>query len=230
MTWRAILLFISAYLLGSIPTAYLAGRWLHGIDVRQYGTGNVGGSNVWHSVARWAVVPVGLFDVCKAALPAWLALGPLNLGYSMAVISGLCAAVGHAWPIYLGFTGGRALSSILGTLAVVFPWGALIQLLVMGLGLVLHIEHLTNVGLLAMPLLSLIFDRPPAVTWGCVAMIILTAVKRVDANRTPLPPGPERWKVIGRRLWLDRDILSHEEWVARGPAEIQPVGEGGNAG
>ncbi len=223
MIWQAILLCIGAYLLGSIPTAYLAGRRLRGIDVRQYGTGNVGGSNLWHSVARWTTVPVGLFDVCKAALPAWLALGPLDLGYPVAIAAGLCAALGHAWSLYLGFTGGRALSSILGTLAVVFPWGALIQLSLMGLGLILHIEALSALlGLLALPLLSMAFGRPPAVTWGCVAMIVLIAVKRVEANCTPLPPGPERWKVIWRRLWLDRDIPSHEEWVARRPSEVQP--------
>jgi len=208
-----------AYLLGSIPTAYLVGRWLRGIDIRQYGTGNVGGSNVWHSVARWAVVPVGLFDIGKAALPAWLALGPLRLGYPVAVAAGLCAAVGHAWSLYLGFTGGRAMSCVLGTLAVVFPWGALIQLLVMGVGFALHVESLTTLGLLALPLLSLAFGRPPAVTWGSVAMIVLTAVKRVEANRAPLPSGAERWRVVWRRLWLDRDVPSHEEWVARRPLD-----------
>ncbi|MCK4470791.1 MAG: glycerol-3-phosphate acyltransferase [Anaerolineae bacterium] len=224
------LLMLIAYLLGSIPTAYLAGRWLRNIDIRQYGTGNVGGSNVWESVACWAVVPVGLFDICKAALPAWLALSPLDLGYPVAVVAGLCAALGHTWSLYLGFTGGRALSSILGTLAVVFPWGALIQLLVMGVGFVLHIELLTTLGLLALPFLSLAFGRPPAVTWGCVAMIVLIAIKRVEANRTPLPPGTERRKVIWRRLWLDRDVSSHEEWVARRPAEAQPDEGRGNAG
>ncbi|MEA3377533.1 MAG: glycerol-3-phosphate acyltransferase [Chloroflexota bacterium] len=228
MIWQAISLLIGAYFVGSIPTAYLAGRWLRGIDVRQHGTGNVGGSNVWHSVARWAVVPVGLFDVGKAALPAWLALGALDLGYPVAVAAGLCAAVGHAWSLYLGFTGGRALGCILGTLAVVFPQGALIQLLVMGVGFVLHAVLLTTLGLLALPPLSLVFGQPPAVTWGCVAAIVLTAVKRVDANRTPLPPGPDRGKVIWRRLWLDRDIASHEAWVSRGPAEIQPDEGQGN--
>ena len=158
------LLAISAYLLGSVPTAYLAGRWLKGIDVRRHGTGNVGGCNVWHSVARWAVLPVGIFDVAKAALPAWLALKRPDLGYPVAVVAGLCAALGHAWSVFLGFTGGRALSCILGTLVVVFPWAALIQLLVMGLGLLFRIEVFTTLAILALPLPSLAFDRPPAVT------------------------------------------------------------------
>jgi len=221
MNWRAIALLAAAYLLGSIPTAYLTGRWLRGIDVRRYGTGNVGGSNIWHSVARWAMVPVGLFDVSKAALPAWLALSQPELGYPWAVGAGMCAALAHAWSPFLGFTGGRALSCILGTLAVVFPWGALIQLLVMGLGLALHVDLMTILGLLTLPILSLTFGQPPTVTWGCVAMILLTAAKRVEANHTPLPRSSEKWAVVWRRLWLDRDIPSHEEWVARRPAEEQ---------
>jgi glycerol-3-phosphate acyltransferase PlsY len=162
---------------------------------------------------------VGVFDLGKAALPTWLALGPLDLGYPMALAGGLCAAVGHAWPVTMGFIGGRALGSLIGILAVVFPWGALIQLLAMLLGLVLRFELMTTLGLLAMPLLSFAFGRPPAVTVGCIAMIALTAVKRVEGNRRPLPRGPDRWTVVWRRLWLDRDVRDHQEWLARGPGD-----------
>jgi len=218
LAWKAIALFAGAYLLGGVPTAYLAGRWLRGIDIRQYGTGSVGGSNVWHSVARWAIVPVGLFDLCKAVLPAWLALGPLDAGYPAAVIAGLCAAMGHGWSPYLGFTGGRAISCILGTLVVVFPTGALVQLLVMGAGYLLQIELMTTLGLLALPILSLAWGRPAAVAWGCSAMVVLTLAKRLEANRRALPaPGPDRRRVIVRRLFFDRDIASLADWVGRRP-------------
>jgi len=215
MVWRSVLLCVGAYLLGAFPTAYVVGRLVKGIDIRQHGTGNVGVSNVWHSVAHWAVVPTAIGDLGKAALPTWLALGPLDLGYPVAVAAGLCAALGHAWSPYLGFTGGRGLASMIGTLLIVFPWGGVIQVLTMVAGLILRVELFTTLALLAMPFLSLAFGRPPAVTWGCVAMILITAVKRMEANRTPLPAGPERWRVLWRRLWLDRDIPSHEEWLAR---------------
>ena len=226
---QTVLLCVSAYLLGSIPTAYVLGRMTIGGDIRQYGTGNVGGNNLWHAGVRWAIVPVGLFDIAKAALPAWLALGPLNLGYAAAVMAGLCAVIGHAWSIFLGFTGGRAVSTILGTLLVVFPVSVLTQLLLMGLGMVLRVRVLTTIGLLALPFLSLAFGRPPAVTWGCGAMIAVTAVKRLEANRAPLPPDGERWRVLWRRLWLDREIASHEQWVARRPPEAQPGSDASKA-
>lgn len=225
MSWRTPSLLLGSYLLGSFPTAYLIGRWLRGIDVRRHGTGNVGAVNAWESVARWTIVPVGLFDMGKAALPAWLALRALDLGYPVAVTAGLCAALGHAWSPFLDFTGGRALGCFLGVLTVVLPWGALVELLMMGMGLVVHVELLTTFGLLALPLLSLALGRPRSVTYGCVAMIVLTVIKRVEANRTPLPSGSERWRIVWRRLWFDRDTPSREEWVSRDPEEIYPSGK-----
>ncbi len=218
MSWQGILLCVGAYLLGAFPTAYVVGRLVKGIDIRQYGTGNVGASNVWNSIAPWAAIPVAASDIGKAALSAWLALKPLDLGYSWAVAAGLCAALGHAWSPYLRFTGGRGLASIIGTLLVVFPLGGLIQVGMMVLGFLIKNELLTTLTLLAMPLLSMAFDRPPVVTWGCVAMILLTAVKRLEANRTPLPSGRDRWAVVWRRLWLDRDVPSHREWLTRRPS------------
>jgi glycerol-3-phosphate acyltransferase PlsY len=196
---RVVLLCLGANLLGSVPTAYLVGRVTVGDDMRKYGTGYVGGNNLWHSGVRWAIAPVGLFDIAKAALPAWLALEPLKLGHGAVVAAGICAEIGHAWSIFLGLTGGRAHSAIIGTLLVVFPAGALFQLLIMGPGLLLRTHLLTTVGLLALPFLSLAAGRPPVVTRGCVAMIGLTAAKRLEANRTPLPAGRERWGVIWRR-------------------------------
>jgi glycerol-3-phosphate acyltransferase PlsY len=72
----SIFLILFGYLLGSIPTAYLAARWKKHVDLRRYGNGTVSGSMVYEHVARWLVVPVWLFDVAKAALPAWLRREP----------------------------------------------------------------------------------------------------------------------------------------------------------
>lgn len=215
--WQLALFLIGAYLLGSMPTAYLAGRWLRGVDVRDYGSGNVGGNNAGNVIGPWARIVVGLIDIAKAAVPAWLALGPLDLGVGIAVLAGLCATIGHDWSIFLGFNGGRGISGILGTLLVVFPWGAAFLLLAMFAGWRLNSTAGSSAGLLGLPMLSLILDMEPAVTWGCLAMIAITALKRLEANRRPLPKGPERRRVIWRRLWLDRDIDDHEAWLARRP-------------
>lgn len=214
---QIVFLLAGSYLTGSIPSAYFIGRWLKGIDIRQYGTGNVGGSNVFNSVSKWAVIPVAIFDIGKAAVPAWLALYPLDLGYGVAIAAGMAAAVGHAWSPFLNFTGGRALSCIFGTLIVVFPQGALFMVAILVLGFIFKKDFATTLALLIQPVLSVLYDMPTAVTWGTIAMILFTAVKRLEANRTPLPEGSDRSSVMWRRLWLDRDVADVKKWRYRKP-------------
>jgi glycerol-3-phosphate acyltransferase PlsY len=74
MILESVLLILVAYLLGSVSATYLVGRWLGGKDLRQYGSGTLGGSVVYEHVGFWAVVPVIVFDIGKAAAPTALAL------------------------------------------------------------------------------------------------------------------------------------------------------------
>ena len=122
MNLQPIFFILAGYLIGSIPTGYLAGKWLKGMDLRRYGSGTISGSMVWEHVSRWAVFPVGIFDIVKGALPTWLGL-ELGLGEMVAVGAGFAAVAGHNWPLYLGFTGGWGLSPFVGILLVIFPWG-----------------------------------------------------------------------------------------------------------
>jgi glycerol-3-phosphate acyltransferase PlsY len=218
MTVEAILIVACAYLLGSIPTAYLVGRGLKGLDVRSYGSGTVSGSMVYEHVARWAVVPVGLFDMGKAALPAWLAL-EMDLGTAVAAIAGLAAVAGHNWPAFLHFTGGRGLGSFMGVLLVLFPWGFPWMLGFLAIGWLLGDSAPWALASIAtLPVLALLVSGPSVVAFLAGGMLLLTLGKRLEANRRPLPPpGPHRRKVILRRLLLDRDIADHKEWIRRKP-------------
>ena len=217
---ESALVVLGGYLLGSIPTAYLAGKWLGKLDLRRYGSGTVSGSMVYEHVARWAVVPVGLFDMAKAAFPAWLALY-LGLGMPTAAAAGLAAVAGHNWPIFLRFTGGRGLGTFMGLLVVIFPWGFPWLLAFLALGWRLgDSAPWALVGLVTLPLFSYLISGPSVVAPATGVMLLLTLAKRLEANRRPLPPpGPERRRVILRRLLLDRDIASHSEWIRREPDE-----------
>ena len=225
MTLHSVLLVLGGYLLGSIPTAYLVAKWLAKRDLRHYGSGTVSGSMVYEHVARWAVVPVGLFDMAKAAFPAWLALY-LDLGLPTAAAAGLAAVAGHNWPVFLRFTGGRGLGAFMGVLVVIFPWGFPWMLAFLAIGWRLgDSAPWALASLVTLPLFSYLIGGPDVVAPATGVMLLLTLAKRLEANRRPLPPpGPERRRVILRRLLLDRDIASHSEWIRREPDETPPPG------
>ena len=211
-----LLLLVLAYLLGSIPTAYLVGRWVKGIDVRRVGSGTVSGSMVYEHVARWLIVPVALFDIAKAALPTWLGL-ELGYGEAGAVAAGLAALVGHNWPIFLGFTGGRGLSIFMGSLLVLFPWGGAWLLACVAIGFFLGDSAPWALAcMVSMPLLVWLLDGSPVLYALILGMLVITLLKRLEANRRPLPPpGAERRRVIWLRLIYDRDIPDHRAWIDR---------------
>ncbi len=217
--WVKALWVLAGYLLGSFPSAYLAGRLFRGIDIRRYGSRAVTGSNVYENVSRPAIVLVGLFDVGKAALPTWLALW-WGLGLPAALLSGLAAVAGHNWPLYLGFHGGRGIGSCVGVLLVVFPGGVLWIGLSLLLGWRLRNAGLPLVGFLTLPVLAYVAGQPPAVVWACLGMLLLIVLKRLEGNRAPLPADPqERKEVLLRRFLFDRDLADWEVWAHRRPEE-----------
>ncbi|NIM94848.1 MAG: glycerol-3-phosphate acyltransferase [Anaerolineales bacterium] len=214
----SIFVVVFGYLIGSIPTAYLAGRWIKKIDLREYGSGTISGSMVWEHVGKWPLFPVGIFDVLKGTFPTWLALY-LGLDDVVAAMAGVAAVVGHNWPIYLKFTGGRGLSPMLGTWLVLWWPATLWMLIPIAIGWALGDSAPWALGtLLTLPIFSYFAGGPTVVTPTALAFTAITLVKRLEANRRPLPqPGPERRKVILRRLIFDRDIPHHRTWLDRTP-------------
>lgn len=213
-----IVLVILGYLIGSIPSAYLAGKWVKGIDLRQYGSGTVSGSMVWEHVAHWAVVPVGLFDIFKGTIACWLGL-KLGGGAVVAALAGLAAVVGHNWPIYLKFTGGRGLSPFMGMMLVIFPWGTVWVLAALAIGYLFGDSGpWALASLITIPLLSHWLGGGSVVSWSAIAMAVITLIKRLEANGRSLPQDPTaRRNVILLRLLFDRDIKSHVDWIRRTP-------------
>ncbi|OQY18009.1 MAG: hypothetical protein B6I34_11375 [Anaerolineaceae bacterium 4572_32.1] len=221
MRWVwTVLMIATGYLLGSIPCAYLLARAVRGIDLRRYGSGNVGGSNVGVWLGTWATVVAGLGDVLKAVLAVWLALR-LGFGLPVALATGLAAVVGHSWSLYLGFSGGRGLAAWLGTLAVTFFPGAVYFLGWLAVGRLAHLTAVgALVGLVTLPVFAWLLGRPPAVIVACAVMLLIALLKRLEANHLPLPVEPAaRRRVLLHRLLLDRDVGPREEWTRRTPEE-----------
>ena len=215
-------LYILSYLLGAIPAAYIIGKTVKGVDIRGYGSGNVGSTNVFHHVGRKWAMSLGTLEVLvKGALPVWIALYVLNWDRSSAVLIGppLLAVAGHNWSIFLKFQGGRGLAVATGALLGLSPI-LLVAFVVVSIGgwsVTRSSGVWVLISLALLPLWSVIAGEPAAVTYIAMGLLLLTVLKRLFSNWTPLPEGRPKGKVIFNRLFRDRDVDDKSDWVRRVP-------------
>ena len=162
MITKAAVLIVFSYLLGAIPFAYLAGRWRKGIDIRTVGTLNAGAHNVMLEVGRGIGFLVAALDIGKGALPV-LAANWLRLSSWIGLGAGMAAVLGHNYPPYLGFRGGKGAAASLGVLLALMPLETLAAMVVLGILYMGAHSIITAVGV-SFPLLSLLAwwrHRPP---------------------------------------------------------------------
>ncbi len=159
---RPALLIIAAYLLGSLPFGYAAGR-LARVDLRATGSGNTGATNVYRSLGLWGAVPVILLDVLKGFLPAWLF--PMWDGEAwpyLAIVYGIAAVAGHVWSVFLRLRGGKGVATAAGVMLALAPIAAAIAMLVW-VGLVFITGFVSVASLIAaalVPVLAYFEDAP----------------------------------------------------------------------
>jgi glycerol-3-phosphate acyltransferase PlsY len=119
-TVTTIGMILFAYLFGSVPAALLIGRRV-GTDLRKVGSRNPGAANLFREVGKgWGIIG-GLFDALKGFIPTFLAKGVLGLSPWVVTLVGIAAVVGHNWPLYFGFNGGRGLATTIGATAYLLP-------------------------------------------------------------------------------------------------------------
>jgi len=190
-----LLVLIGGYLLGSISGALLLGR-LRRIDIRTMGSGNAGGTNALRTVGWRFALGVVLIDVGKGAAAAGLlplAVQPLGAdgpGITLlAAAAGLTAVIGHVWPIYFRFRGGKGAGTAVGAIAVVAPWCLLPLLLVwlvtlIGTGYVGLATILA--GLSLVPSMWLLGPQPLPPALGALAIalaVLLIFTHRANLSR-----------------------------------------------
>lgn len=152
MTWLFLLL---AYLVGATPTSYMVGRWIHGIDLRKHGSGNLGATNAFRVLGWRPALPVVLVDVAKGWVPA--ALFPLWDGapaLEWALAYGASAILGHIFSVFVGFRGGKGVATSAGVFMALAPWAVLIAGVVWGV-VVLLTRIISLASLLAAILLPI---------------------------------------------------------------------------
>lgn len=229
-----ILLLIGAYLVGSVPAAQVMAKLLKGIDLKQFGSGNVGASNLIKATSKWAAIPVILFDFAKGLvfvlLARWLGLNV----YAQAAV-GLTAIAGHSWPVFLNFSGGRGILTSLGVSFALMPWLTAIALSIAGISALFRQMAL---GVLAatvfLPLAAWLIGPPLGVTdhlpyaMFCLAMFIVLAFRRLTAQTPAMAAPVPRGERFINRLLFDRDIRDREAWLNRLSGKA-PVSSGPNA-
>jgi glycerol-3-phosphate acyltransferase PlsY len=188
---------VAAYLLGSIPVGVILTRMLGKGDVRNAGSGNIGATNVARVAGPLAGVLTLVLDAAKGATAVWLAARFTSESASWMVIAGLSALIGHCFPVWLGFRGGKGVATAAGVFLVLCPLALLGSLTLFVLVVVFSryvslgsISAAASIPLLVYFLWAPHHAPPLMVTFGALAAAILVVYKH-DANIQRLLEGRE---------------------------------------
>jgi glycerol-3-phosphate acyltransferase PlsY len=153
MMERAALIALG-YFSGSIPFGVLVARWVRGVDVRTQGSGNIGATNVARVAGKKLGVAVLALDALKGALPVLLTMALVPNSRAIHAAVGLAAFLGHVFPVWLRFKGGKGVATALGVLAVLAPWAALAAFVVYAF--LFGVWRISSIGSLAGGITALI--------------------------------------------------------------------------
>ena len=226
------LLTLGAYLLGSVPAAYLAARWSRGIDIRQCGDGNVGSTNLMRLTSKRIAIPVVIFDLGKGALMVWIAQ-LLGLDIPQQVTVGLAAVIGHNWPVFLRFNGGKGIFTSLGVISILVPWlGLIILAIAYGLAPFHQLAVGVFLAVIFAPTAAWFLSQPLGVTdklplaLGFLVIFLLVVIRRLTAPRTIFTASVTRGQLLVNRLLFDRDIRDRKVWINQRQSQPEKQREG----
>ena len=223
--FASLFIIVAAFLIGAIPSGYIAARLARGIDIRRYGSGNVGASNVIRHVGARTGILTGAFDCLVKGALAVAAVGWLGMDGWTQSAAAFAAVAGHCWSPFLGFTGGRGVATGIGAAVGLGMWS---EILMLGVSIFVIGRLLTRdtalwvlAGMAALPIAALAPpDMQPAQTALSAAVIVaLIMAKRLTANwERPQTEYPLRNVFMYRLIW-DRDVPKRVEWTGRNPVE-----------
>lgn len=184
MPWAFLLL---SYLLGAVPSGYIAGRTLRGIDLRQHGSGNLGATNAFRVLGPRVAALVMLFDVMKGFVPTVVfpeLAGVPTLAWAMAF--GAAAIVGHVFSVFVAFRGGKGVATAAGVFLGLAPWAVLagfaVWLVVLRLGRMVSLASVTAAVSMSV-ILALTDDRPAVLALGLGVAAFIVFAHRANIAR-----------------------------------------------
>ena len=184
MIYKEVLALVIAYLLGSIPAAYITTRIARGQDIRRLGGGNIGGLNTIKSVGRIPGIIVLVVDIGKGAAAVAIARWGLGLPPLFVMLAGLLAVVGHMWMVFLKFSGGRGMGPMIGAVVSIFimygKWlglGIFVVLIIIPIGITRNVPISMIVALFGLPFIAWFTIHSTNATILAVVLGLLTGGK-----------------------------------------------------
>jgi len=187
-----ILFVCLSYLLGSIPSGYLLFRLKNKGDIRDYGSQSIGATNVLRTTGWKFAIPVAILDIFKGFFPAFLGL-KLFEDSRWALVFGFCAVVGHCYPIFLRFRGGKGVATTVGVYAAIafVPLLLMMAVFVCVTAITRYISLGSILGVLSFPLFSCLFQGETEILFLSAAAFLLITFKH-RGNIQRLVKGNER--------------------------------------
>jgi len=187
----SVAILILAYLLGSIPFGFIFAKMFGKTDIREHGSGNIGATNVLRVMGWKLALPVFVLDLLKGFCAVFLAKA-LASGSLLPLIAGILVMLGHSFPLFLGFKGGKAAATAIGVLLALSGWVtlALFAAALLILAVTRYVSLASIVGSLLVPLFFWLFgfDLPHIIFGLAVAALV---VFRHQANIKRLLSGTE---------------------------------------
>ncbi|MBN2073928.1 MAG: glycerol-3-phosphate acyltransferase [Dehalococcoidales bacterium] len=215
--YYGVISVVIAYLLGSIPTAYIITRFGYSKDIRKLGGGNVGTHNVYENVGKLPGIIVGIIDVGKGVAAVYIALAFIASPdlYYWIFAAGLAAVIGHIWPVFLKFRGGNGIATSIGILFVLMTRESMIALAVAILLLVITRNAILSINislLLTIPIAPIFLRDPwfPYLIFSLILIMILVS-NFLPTMRTAMVKAGSKEKLTAELLRFEQEKPSEKK-------------------
>ena len=187
---------IVGYLLGSIPSAYIMARLRKGIDIRDFGVGNMGAANVLRHVGLWEGIVVGFTDIAKGAAAILIAQA-LNVSQLWLLGAGFSALLGHNFPVFVGFRGGKGSATIAGIFLILAPKeiGIVFGIMAVLFFITRNFAFTISASFVFLPLLIWLFGGSVMLIFYSLAILIFIGVRS-------LPNARQAWPRAGKNKYI----------------------------